>query len=452
MRVNRAINLKSGNVFGREHADVDFAIADDYVSRKHFKIDFMGEEAYLTDLNSRHGTFLNDEKISQSTRLQSGDLIRVGKTTLCFKAETKKLARKKQNSSSDLDVAAMVDDLSRPGKFEPLSGLNPSKKPMPEQWDKRPISAPSEELMEDRNRQESPRSDSDPQFVLDPGDHALQPDILSSDSISDGLAMVENHQGEADGPVFIDDFEVGALPLAKPVANSIDNQQTPLADPVVESEKLTGEIELSKVGTPEVASSEHTSLENTAWKQLPSGWYECTWGNAQSSAALCTALDSLGKTVSLWAIIQFGKTGTSTPWDLLDCQPLWNGIPEPLAKCYGPVITPYGSLRKAVAPDKLWQLWKLDALVLLGGENASSMRSGLTDREWFRPPKGETVARDYPIGSSVFWHLWTHQVSEPDPAFSPAWNAHISIVLTAQEESPEAVKVLARNQRKLPNF
>jgi pSer/pThr/pTyr-binding forkhead associated (FHA) protein len=468
MAVNRAIHLKSASVFGREYADVDFAIADDYVSRKHFQITFMGEEAYLTDLNSRHGTFLNDEKISKSTRLQSGDLIRVGKTTLCFKLEpSKKPARKKLNSSADLDVAAMLDDMSLPGKLEPSSGLNPNRKPMLEPWDKRPVAAPSDDLTAGENRLESRRSDMQPQFILDPSDHALQPDILSSDSILDGVAISENHHEEADGPVFIDDFEVGALPLAKPVASSVDIQQTPLADPVVEGEKLTGEIELADVASPEVASPEVASPGVASpgvarsgsarsgeidWKQLPSGWYECTWGKPQSSSALCAALDSLEKTVSLWSVIQFGKSGTSTPWDLLDCQPLWSGIPEPIAKCYGPVITAYSNLRKAVTPDTLWQLWKLDALVLLGGENAASMHSGLQQREWFRPRKGETAAREYPLGSSVFWHLWTHQISEPQPAYSPAWNSHISIVLTGQVNNSEVVHVLARNQRELPRF
>jgi len=444
MAMNRAIHLKSDSVFGREFADVDFAIADDYVSRKHFEITFMGEEAYLTDLNSRHGTFLNDEKISKSTRLQSGDLIRVGKTTLCFKLESsKKPARKKQHSSSDLDVAAMVEDMSQPGKFEPSAGLNPNRKSMLEQRDKRPNASPADDLLED----ETLRSGLQPQFILDPGDHALQPDILSSDSILDGVAIAENHHREADGPVFIDDFEVGSLPLAKAVAGSVDVQQLPLADPVFESEKLTGEIEVSEVGAPEIAKS-----NDIDWKQLPSGWYACTWGTPKSSAALCAALDSLEKTVSLWAVIQFGKIGTSTPWELLECQPLWNGIPEPLAKCYGPVLTAYGSLRKAVNADTLWQLWKLDALVLIGGENAASMRSGLMDRQWLRLGKGETVAPEYPLGSSVFWHLWTHQTSEPEPAFSPAWNAHISIVLTGQDKQPEAVRVLARKQRNLPKF
>ena len=57
MSVNAPISFYSDSVFGREQADVDYAIADDYVSRKHFQIAFMGDEAYLTDLNSRHGTF-----------------------------------------------------------------------------------------------------------------------------------------------------------------------------------------------------------------------------------------------------------------------------------------------------------------------------------------------------------------------------------------------------------
>lgn len=53
--------------------------ASDLVSREHAAIEIHQGKVVLVDLNSRNGTFLNGEKISQSVQLKPGDLVRIGK-------------------------------------------------------------------------------------------------------------------------------------------------------------------------------------------------------------------------------------------------------------------------------------------------------------------------------------------------------------------------------------
>ena len=54
---------------------------DPGISRAHFSLEWDDTACWVSDLNSRHGTFLNDKKV-QRARLRDGDKIRVGWTVL----------------------------------------------------------------------------------------------------------------------------------------------------------------------------------------------------------------------------------------------------------------------------------------------------------------------------------------------------------------------------------
>ena len=67
-------------VIGRSPT-ADLHVRDQWVSRRQCAIQFEGEEFSVRDLESRHGTFVNNEKIAR-IRLHDGDQIRIGLTLL----------------------------------------------------------------------------------------------------------------------------------------------------------------------------------------------------------------------------------------------------------------------------------------------------------------------------------------------------------------------------------
>ena len=73
------------NVIGRAEA-LPMQILDDMVSRKHLRIryDEKTGEHLAEDMDSKHGVFINDRKLTALTVLKEGDQIRIGQTTLMF--------------------------------------------------------------------------------------------------------------------------------------------------------------------------------------------------------------------------------------------------------------------------------------------------------------------------------------------------------------------------------
>lgn len=67
-------------VIGREGREkgVDLQINNDAISRKHCAIITTENEVVVRDLNSRNGTFVNEERVSGEAVLLHGDLLRIG--------------------------------------------------------------------------------------------------------------------------------------------------------------------------------------------------------------------------------------------------------------------------------------------------------------------------------------------------------------------------------------
>jgi pSer/pThr/pTyr-binding forkhead associated (FHA) protein len=76
------------SVIGRAE-NLPLQLLDDLVSRKHLRIRF--DEASgqydAEDMDSRHGVFINHNRISQPARLIDGDEILLGQTVLFFTTE-----------------------------------------------------------------------------------------------------------------------------------------------------------------------------------------------------------------------------------------------------------------------------------------------------------------------------------------------------------------------------
>src|SRR5258706_8342 len=91
----REIVLRGPSIVGR-NATVTIPINDDEVSKQHAEFVPRGADWFLTDLQSRNGTWINGQKLApnQSVKLQSGSLLQFGKTEFVYEQE----AQQPQNS------------------------------------------------------------------------------------------------------------------------------------------------------------------------------------------------------------------------------------------------------------------------------------------------------------------------------------------------------------------
>ena len=71
-------------VIGRDEA-LPIQILDSKVSRKHMQIRFNADENFTAlDMSSKHGVFVNGDKITNEIELKDNDYITIGTTTLMF--------------------------------------------------------------------------------------------------------------------------------------------------------------------------------------------------------------------------------------------------------------------------------------------------------------------------------------------------------------------------------
>ena len=76
------------SVIGRDEA-LSLQILDDMVSRKHLRIFFAStsNKYYAEDMRSKHGVFINRNRITDDSVLVDGDEILIGNTVLLFTDE-----------------------------------------------------------------------------------------------------------------------------------------------------------------------------------------------------------------------------------------------------------------------------------------------------------------------------------------------------------------------------
>lgn len=65
-------------------SDNNVFIKDPFVSKKHLKIVQDEGDYYLEDLSSANGTFLNEDKVEDVVKLESGDILKVGNIEFLF--------------------------------------------------------------------------------------------------------------------------------------------------------------------------------------------------------------------------------------------------------------------------------------------------------------------------------------------------------------------------------
>ena len=75
--------IAPGRVSIGRSSGVDITVDDEGVSRKHAELQAGDKLVVVLDLESRNGTWVNERQVSRCA-LESGDLLRVGETTLKF--------------------------------------------------------------------------------------------------------------------------------------------------------------------------------------------------------------------------------------------------------------------------------------------------------------------------------------------------------------------------------
>ena len=75
------INICNGVKFGSSKENTDMFIKDDdCISKVHCKLFIKNMIPYICDMGSKNGTFVNERKITNETRLNNNDILRIGKT------------------------------------------------------------------------------------------------------------------------------------------------------------------------------------------------------------------------------------------------------------------------------------------------------------------------------------------------------------------------------------
>ena len=74
--------LEKGNTLIGRASNTEVRLVDDGVSRHHARVRVETDAPYLEDLDSRNGTYVNGTKIQGTYKLEDGDKIQIGRTTV----------------------------------------------------------------------------------------------------------------------------------------------------------------------------------------------------------------------------------------------------------------------------------------------------------------------------------------------------------------------------------
>jgi len=89
--VQRSPSLSEGDEFPLNSAPVTVGrggqndlvlVGDEFASARHARIEVRGDGAWVQDLESTNGTYVNGSRVSGAQRLGAGDVLRVGETDL----------------------------------------------------------------------------------------------------------------------------------------------------------------------------------------------------------------------------------------------------------------------------------------------------------------------------------------------------------------------------------
>jgi ABC-type multidrug transport system ATPase subunit/pSer/pThr/pTyr-binding forkhead associated (FHA) protein len=116
----------AGLTFGRA-PDNDVSLADPLVSGHHARVTLSGSKVVLTDVGSRNGTFVNDQRIPVQSPVPLGpnDVVRVGNTSLSARPAGRQMpaVQRKPSTGSARAASGLVLQVQAPGVVDELSVL-----------------------------------------------------------------------------------------------------------------------------------------------------------------------------------------------------------------------------------------------------------------------------------------------------------------------------------------
>lgn len=98
-------DLNAGETVVGRSPDCTIPLEFQGISRRHFKVNVINDDAFVEDLGSSNGTFHNNQKIAQRTQLIKGDTVKLGSITLKFlpKGDTERLTYDKLHEEANTD-------------------------------------------------------------------------------------------------------------------------------------------------------------------------------------------------------------------------------------------------------------------------------------------------------------------------------------------------------------
>lgn len=117
MKGNEALSsfdLAEGKIVIGRDADCDIQLDDEAISRHHLQVFTLVGDAFLEDLESSNGTYVNG-KLSQKCALSDGDVIQIGQKELRFVQPQE--AEGPQSGVAEADATQII----RPGDFGPAT-------------------------------------------------------------------------------------------------------------------------------------------------------------------------------------------------------------------------------------------------------------------------------------------------------------------------------------------
>jgi hypothetical protein len=80
--VGKTFPLGPSNILGRSLENCEIALNDSFLSSQHARLELQGDDWVLEDLRSTNGTFVNEMEVRDSTIVEEGDIIRVGRVEM----------------------------------------------------------------------------------------------------------------------------------------------------------------------------------------------------------------------------------------------------------------------------------------------------------------------------------------------------------------------------------